>query len=143
MTPTQTQSQTPTNTPTVTQTPTPSNVFYYYNIEPCSGGTAPYNKIRSAVPIVIGSSVTLAALPLCYVVTSVSDSSGFWVTNWNLFSNCDECLGITPTPTPTITSTQTPTVTPSVTPSGGGGGNKLWNTNTTNWDSETGLWNTV
>jgi hypothetical protein len=87
--------------------------------------------------------VTLASLPLCYVVTSVSDSSGFWVANWNIFIDCNACLGITPTPTPTITSTQTPTVTPSVTPSGGGGGNKLWNTNTTNWDSETGLWNTV
>ena len=49
------------------------------------------------------------------------------------------------TPTPTTTNTQTPTPTntqtPSPTPSAGG--NKLWNTNTTNWENETGLWNTV
>jgi hypothetical protein len=44
------------------------------------------------------------------------------------------------TPTPSITPTQT--VTPSITPSSGGGG-QLWNTNSTNWDSETGLWNTI
>jgi hypothetical protein len=138
MTPTQTQSQTPTNTPTVTQTPTPSNVFYYYNIELCSGGVGLYNKIRSLTTISIGSSVKLAALPTCYVVTSLSDSSGVAINNWNLYANCDECLGITPTPTPTTTTTQTPSVTPTR-----AGGNKLWNTNTTNWDSETGLWNTV
>jgi hypothetical protein len=52
----------------------------------------------------------------------------------------------TPTPTPTNTetptSTPTNTPTPSITPSGAGG-NKLWNTNTTNWNNETGLWNTV
>ena len=50
---------------------------------------------------------------------------------------------MTPTNTNTPSGTPTNTPTPSVTPSGGGGGNKLWNTNTTNWDSETGLWNTV
>lgn len=62
---------------------------------------------------------------------------------------------LTSTPTPSVTQTNTPTntntpsvtptntPTPSITPSGGGGGNKLWNTNTTNWDNETGLWNTV
>jgi hypothetical protein len=60
----------------------------------------------------------------------------------------------TPTITPTITSTVTPTITdtptqtptntptPSITPSSGSGG-QLWNTNSTNWDNETGLWNTV
>jgi hypothetical protein len=51
-----------------------------------------------------------------------------------------------PTPTPTITQSpsQTPTntPTPSITPSSGSGG-QLWNTNSTNWDSETGLWNTI
>jgi hypothetical protein len=50
---------------------------------------------------------------------------------------------VTPTNTNTPTNTATNTPTPSVTPSGGGGGNKLWNTNTTNWENETGLWNTV
>ena len=49
----------------------------------------------------------------------------------------------TPTRTPTQTNTPTFTTTPTNTPSGGGGGNKLWNTNTTNWDNETGLWNTI
>jgi hypothetical protein len=142
MTPTQTQSQTPTNTPTLTQTPTPSNVFYYYNIEPCSGGTAPYNKIKSAVPIVIGSSVTLATLPLCYVVTSVSDSSGFPIINWNPFIDCNACLGITPTPTPTITSTQTPTLTQTHTPSGGVP-HQIWNTDNRKWDNNPDLWSTT
>jgi hypothetical protein len=160
-TPTPTQTETPTNTPTVTNTPTttttltstptptntetptrtpyPTPVYYYYNIEPCSGGTGPYNKIRSQdTPIPIGSSISLAPFdPTCYEVISSSDSSGYSVGNFNLFVNCNDCLGITPTPTPTITSTPTPSITPS------GGGNKLWNTNTTNWENETGLWNTV
>jgi hypothetical protein len=48
---------------------------------------------------------------------------------------------VTPTNTNTPTNTATNTPTPSVTPSVGG--NKLWNTNTTNWENETGLWNTV
>ncbi len=59
----------------------------------------------------------------------------------------------TPTPTPSPTRTATPTITaspsgtptntPTQTSSGVPGGNKLWNTNTTNWENETGLWNTI
>ena len=64
----------------------------------------------------------------------------------------------TPTPTPTNTETPTPTMTPTntgtptMTPTNTGSptpsptrasGNKLWNTNTTNWNDETGLWNTI
>jgi len=50
----------------------------------------------------------------------------------------------TSTPTPSVTNTPTPSATPTLTPTpSGAGGNKLWNTNTTNWDNETGLWNTV
>ena len=169
-TPTVTSTITPTITTTPTVTPTVSQVYYYYNIQPCGGGIGLYNKIRSIPPITIGSSVSLAPFdPTCYEVVSLTDSSGFSVSNFNPFINCNSCLGITQTPTPTITQTITPTITrtptetptntptisltpsitptntptPSITPSGGGGGNKLWNTNTTNWDSETGLWNTV
>lgn len=47
------------------------------------------------------------------------------------------------TPTNTPTNTNTPTTTATPTPSSAGGGNKLWNTNTTNWENETGLWNTI
>jgi hypothetical protein len=171
-TPTTSETPTPTVTPTITTTPTitptVSQVYYYYNIELCSGGVGPYNKIRSSEIIPIGSSVSLAADPTCYVVTSLSDSSLPWVPNWNLYLNCDMCLGITQTPTPTVTQTITPTITqtptitstitptitdtptqtptntptPSITPSSGSGG-QLWNTNSTNWDSETGLWNTI
>jgi hypothetical protein len=179
-TPTPTVTETPTNTPTVTPTitttptitPTVSQVYYYYNIELCSGGIGLYNKIRSSEIIPIGSSVSLAALPTCYVVTSLSDSSGVAINNWNLYLNCDMCLGITQTPTPTVTQTITPTITqtptitstitptitptitdtptqtptntptPSITPSTGSGG-QLWNTNSTNWENETGLWNTI
>jgi len=115
-TPTPTQTSTPTTTPTNTPTPT-QRAVYYYNIEPCSGGTGPYNKIRSLDnPIPIGSSVTLATETLCYVVLSLSDSSGVWVPNWNLYTNCAECQGITQTPTPTNTPTPTTTSTPTPTP---------------------------
>jgi hypothetical protein len=114
MTPTQTPSETPTNTPTVTQTPT--------------------------------TTTTLTATE-----TQTPTPTQTPTTTLTLTPTGSE----TPTPTPSVTQTMTPTntntpsgtptntPTPSVTPSGGGGGNKLWNTNTTNWDSETGLWNTV
>ena len=49
----------------------------------------------------------------------------------------------TPTRTPTQTNTPTNTSTPTNTPSGGGGGSKVWNTNSTNWENESGVWNTV
>jgi len=168
-TPTVTSTITPTITTTPTITPTVSQVYYYYNIELCSGGIGFYNKIRSSEIISIGSSVSLGGDPTCYVVTSLSDSSLPWVGNFNLYINCDNCLGITQTPTPTITQTITPTITqtptntptvtptitqspsqtptntptPSITPSSGGGGGELWDTNSTNWDSETRLWNTI
>jgi hypothetical protein len=48
----------------------------------------------------------------------------------------------TPTPTMTPTNTETPTQTP--TPSStGGGAAVLWNTNTTQWNNENRLWNTI
>ena len=85
------------------------------------------------------------------------------LTKWDLNLNLNMCPYPTPTPTITPTNTSTPsntptntptpsttptntptnTQTPSITPSGGGGGNKLWNTNTTIWENETGLWNTI
>jgi hypothetical protein len=99
-------SPTPTTTPTTT--PTSTLPVYYYDIEPCSGGTGPYNKIRSNYLLPIGSSVTLAALPLCYVILSLSDSSGVSIGNWSNYTNCAQCLGITQTPTPTRTPTPTP-----------------------------------
>ena len=146
---TETPTPTPTNTETPTNTPTPTSVFYYYNIEPCSGGTGLYNKIRSTLPITIGSSVSLAPFdPTCYEVVSLTDSSGFWVSNFNPFINCNDCLGITPTPTPTTTNTQTPTNTPTQTgtptptPTRASGG-LLWNNASNNWNDESRLWNTI
>ena len=59
----------------------------------------------------------------------------------------DLILPIGPTPTPTATQTSTPTETPTMTPTPSATGvpstNKLWNTNTTNWENETGVWNTI
>jgi hypothetical protein len=96
ITPTITPSITPTNTTTPTttptNTPTPTRVFYYYNILPCLGGVGTNNKIRSNDPLTIGSSVSLSPFdPTCYEVVSVSDSSGFWVSNFNPFPNCASC----------------------------------------------------
>ena len=72
-------------------------------------------------------------------------SNGFYV------AYPETCPTPTITPSPTRTPTNTPTGTPQVTPtntatptsSGVPSGNKLWNTNTTNWENETGLWNTI
>ena len=91
---TPTNTTTPTVTPTNTSTPTPttSQVFYYYNIELCSGGLGTYTKIRSASPITIGSSVNFAPFdPTCYQVVSVSNSSMPWIGNFNTFPNCASC----------------------------------------------------
>ena len=49
---------------------------------------------------------------------------------------------ITPSITPTNTETPTNTPTPSITPSAEGL-NKLWNTNTREWQNEIGLWDTI
>jgi hypothetical protein len=91
-TPTVTPTTTTTATPTPTITPTPTSVFYYYNILPCLGGVGTYNKIKSNDPLTIGSSVNLSPFdPTCYEVVSVSDSSGYWVSNFNTFPNCASC----------------------------------------------------
>jgi hypothetical protein len=91
-TPTITPTNTTTPTTTPTNTPTPTRVFYYYNILPCLGGVGTNNKIRSNDPLTIGSSVSLSPFdPTCYEVVSVSDSSGFWVSNFNTFPNCAVC----------------------------------------------------
>jgi hypothetical protein len=100
ITPTPTPTLTPTNTPTPTitptktptPTPTPSSIYYYYNILLCGGGEGEYNKIRSVVPVTIGTVVSLAALPACYTVVSVSDASGIWVSNFNTYIDCNDCL---------------------------------------------------
>jgi hypothetical protein len=81
---------TPTMTPTIT--PSPTRVFYYYDILLCGGGVGPYTKIRSNTPISLGTVVSLAALPECYEVISVSDSSGFSVSNFAEYPDCNACL---------------------------------------------------
>ena len=143
MTPTQTPSETPTNTPTVTQTPTQTLtptaqgtcVEYlaqtidnplFWNYTDCYG-----NPQSFAIPF--GTNEYFCAIQGSVVITS-GDGTITYVA---------PCVPPTQTPTNTPTNTATPTLTQTPTPSGGGGGNKLWNTNTTNWDSETGLWNTV
>ena len=135
-TPTPTNTETATNTPTLTQTPTPTQIYFYYDLIPCSGGTGTYNKIRALYQLPIGSSVNFNPFdPTCYELVSVSDASGFWITNWNSFIDCNACLGISPTPTPTLT--QTPT------PSGGLPLHAIWNTNDKHWNSENDTWDTV
>lgn len=51
----------------------------------------------------------------------------------------------TPTNTPSITptNTETPTMTPTPSSTPPVVGNKIWNTNATNWENETGVWNTI
>jgi len=89
--PTPSVTASPTVTPTPTITPTPTSVFYYYNIQLCSGGVGTYTKIRSTVPLTIGNAVAISGEPSCYEIVSVSDSSGFWVATWNLYNNCAVC----------------------------------------------------
>jgi hypothetical protein len=125
-TPTNTPSETPTNTPTpsVTQTMTPTNTITPTTTTTLTSTPTPsVTNTPSVTPTLTNTPTTTTTL------TSTPTPS---VTQTNTPTN---------TNTPTTTTTNTPT--PSVTPSGGGGGNKLWNTNTTNWENETGLWNTV
>jgi hypothetical protein len=117
---TSTNTQTPTNTGTPTQTPTPSITASQTNT-PTPSTTLTATPTNTPTP-------TNTQTPT-NTRTSTPTQTG---TPTNTAS---------PTNTPSITPTNTPT--PSITPSGGGGGNKLWNTNTTNWENETGLWNTI
>ena len=121
---TPTPSVTPTITPTVTQTQTST---------PSETPTNTPSETPTNTPTVTNTPTTTTTL------TSTPTPS---VTQTNTPTNT-MTPSVTPTNTNTPTTTATNTPTPSVTPSGGGGGNKLWNTNTTNWENETGLWNTV
>jgi hypothetical protein len=122
MTPTTTTTLTitPTTTTTPTNTPSETRLCKSYTL---SGGFGPiFNWTNcDGTPgstTTFGGSVTICAL------------AGSVTTNFGIITDNGIC---TTTPTPTPTLTQTPS----------GGGNKLWNTNTTNWENETGLWNTV
>jgi hypothetical protein len=111
---TPTPSITPSVTPTNTPSATPTNT-------PTPSVTQTMTPTNTNTPT---TTTTLTSTPTPSVTNTMTPS-------------------VTPTNTNTPTTTTTNTPTPSVTPSGGGGGNKLWNTNTTNWENETGLWNTV
>jgi hypothetical protein len=64
-----------------------------------------------------------------------SNITGFTVSNVVPVCPCVLVVFNQPTPTPTATPTQTPT------PSSAGV--VLWNTNTTQWNNENRLWNTI
>lgn len=162
---TSTQTQTPTNTETPTQTPTCGTYTTQYlevNLGGCSNFqltlwedpnfTNPANALCDYV--VSGCAYGDQGTVYCGTETIANNDhnhnfnlnpvlqpgecvSGFTVNSVVPACPCVNVVFNQTTPTPTPTLTQTPT------PSGGGGGNKLWDTNTTNWDSETGLWNTV
>jgi hypothetical protein len=126
VTPTPTVTNTPSITPTLTPTQTPSETSgecSLYSLGAGGFGSNFYWINCDGTPGTIflpGSDTT----ELCGKFgTFTYDGAG-------------SAIAIGPCPSPTPTPTQT------VTPSGGGGG-KLWNTNSTNWDSETGLWNTI
>jgi len=113
-TPTQTPSETPTQTPTNTETSTPT---------PTPTNTE--TPTNTPTP-----STTLTATP----TNTPTPTNTQTPTNTRTQ---------TPTLTGTPTNTPTNTKTPTPTPTKPSGLNKLWNTNTTNWDSETGIWNTI
>jgi hypothetical protein len=113
---TSTPTPTPTNTETPTQTPSETPTQTPTNTETSTPTPTPTNtETPTQTPT---PSTTLTPTP----------------TNTQTPTN---------TNTPTTTTTQTPTNTQTPSPTPSAGGNKLWNTNTTNWENETGLWNTV
>ena len=117
-TPTPTNTNTPTNTETPTQTPSET---------PTSTPTPSVTQTNTP-------STTLTATPTNTQTRTPSATPTMTPTNTGTPTNTP-----TNTNTPSITPTNTPT--PSITPSAGS--NKLWNTNTTIWENETGLWNTI
>lgn len=135
VTPTLTQTPTVTQTPTTSETPTPT-----VTETPTNTPTPTITDTPTQTP-----TPTVTDTPTQTPTPTVTETPTQTPTN---------TPSVTPTITPTITTSITPTITqspsqtptntptPSITPSGGGGG-KLWNTNSTNWDSESGLWNTV
>lgn len=119
---------TPTATATPTLTPTPSvtpTLTTTPSVTPTQTNTPTVTQTPSQTP-----SVTPTETP-----TSTPTNTPT-ITNTPSVTTTE-----TPTNTPTQTGTPTNTPTPSITPSSGG--NKLWNTNNTNWENETGLWNTI
>ena len=115
---TPTQTNTPTNTGTPTNTPTPTNTNTPTNTGTPTNTPTPTNT----------NTPTNTETP---TNTPTQTNTG---TPTNTPTQTQTQTG---TPTNTPTNTQTPSPTPSA------GGNKLWNTNTTIWENETGLWNTI
>ena len=142
--------ETPTPTPTTTITPTVTTT-----ITPTSSETpTPTPTVTSTItPTVTETPTETPTATVTETPTQTPTSSE--TPTPTVTETPTQTPTVTPTITPTITSTITPTITdtptqtptntptPSITPSSGGGGGQLWNTNSTNWDSETGLWNTI
>ena len=112
-TPTPTPTGTPTNTPT--NTPTPTVVLQSYQATLC-GGEGTYNFNYSATTLTVGQVVQEG--PTCFTITSILPYTGGLGGIIGVFTSCEECQGITPTPTPTPTGTPTSTPTPTPTSSG-------------------------
>jgi hypothetical protein len=141
--------ETPTPTPTTTITPTVTTT-----ITPTSSETpTPTPTVTSTITPTVTETPTETPTPTVTETPTQTPTSSETPTP-TVTETPTQTPTVTPTITPTITSTITPTITdtptqtptntptPSITPSSGSGG-QLWNTNSTNWDSETGLWNTI
>jgi hypothetical protein len=140
---TPTPSITPTITPTVTTTITPTS----------SETPTPTPTVTSTITPTVTETPTETPTPTVTETPTQTPTSSETPTP-TVTETPTQTPTVTPSITPTITPSITPTITdtptqtptntptPSITPSSGSGG-QLWNTNSTNWDSETGLWNTI
>jgi hypothetical protein len=165
-TPTVTPSSTPTNTPTPTNTqtptttststPTPTRTRFGFAVFTGSSFEEACSQINIPTTIYGDSNIFTENSQFYndFIGPVTIDMSGIYnyeqtvvqlssTGNAGVFGICSS-----PTPTPTVTPSSTPTNTPTMTSTPTptptkASGNKLWNTNTTNWNDETGLWNTI
>jgi hypothetical protein len=165
MTPSVTQTETPTNTPTITSTPTLTPTCGTYTVQYLRSQQQGNKDIRFTLfdnPDFTGNANAVCdytitgtynidggAINQPYTTIMANNDhnhtydTGFNITGFTVSNVVPACPCVNVvfnqvTPTPSVTQTSTPTLTP--TPSSGG---QLWNTITTNWNDETGLWNTV
>jgi hypothetical protein len=123
---TPTNTETPTNTPTTTPSETPTM-------------TPTMTPTTTETPTMTPSETPTMTPTITASPTQTNTPSTTLTATPTQTSSATPTMTPTNTSTPTTTPTNTPT--PSITPSAGG--NKLWNTNTTIWENETGLWNTI
>ena len=138
-TPTQTPSETPTMTPTNTETSTPTptqtpTTTTTLTATPTSTETS--TPTPTQTPTQTGSGT-----PTPTPTNTETPTQTPTVTQTGTNTPTPSPTRPAGTPTSTPTNTQTPTTTNTPTPSRPS--TKLWNTNSTNWNNETGVWNTI